>query len=455
MGLATQNNVAIVPRDLNLNYADAHWNWQNNLTQYQVVDRSFSIGNRPYNLLPQSTLIGTFSAIPDGASPFDLNFFGQFTSFQKDASETETAVNGQRLLINPKISLPLTTSYGFVTPGITLNNSSYSLQNITGSPQYTSNQITNVIPQLDVETGVYLDRDFKFLGKNYSQTLEPHVMYLFTPDVNQNNIPSFDTAPTGFDYSQLFAFNRFSGHDRIGDTNQISYALQSAVNNASGAQLFQVGVGQIYYFRNRHTTLCYPSSTCIVTENPNYSEDTSPIASEGSVNLNNSWSLNASVAFNTHTKIMSYQSYGAQYLPDPRHVFNINYVVNQQDYSLLTQDQILQGLTPPKSEQLTTSAIWKFTPVWHVLADWDYSINHQKTVSEFAALEYNECCFAIQLGIYRYLLTDNPNNPSDLSGSLQTSFVGQIVLKGLGGIGENNFEQLATQIPGYSPQAEI
>jgi LPS-assembly protein len=454
-GLATQNNVAVVPRNINLNYSSPHWNWKNNFTQYQIIDKTFALGNRPYNLLPQSTLIGSFPAIPDGVSPLDLNFFGQLTNFQKNSTDTESAVNGQRLLLNPQINLPLTTSYGFITPGITLNNSSYSLQNISVNPQLTTNQITNVIPQLDVNSGLYFDRDFGLFDKKYSQTLEPEVMYLFTPNINQNNIPSFDTAPISFDYSQLFAFNRFAGYDRIGDTSQISYALQSAVNNAQGAQLFQVGIGQIYYFKDRHTTLCYPSDTCIINENPNYNQDSSPIAAEGSISLGNAWSLNASNAYNTHTKALTYQSYGAQYLPDPQHVFNINYVSNRQDYSLLTQDQILSGTAPPASKQLTTSTIWKLTPIWHLLGDWDYSLDHQKTVSEFAAIEYNQCCFAIQLGMYRYLLTNNPNDPSSLSGSLQTSFVGQIVLKGLGGIGENNFQQLAEQIPGYSPQSEI
>jgi LPS-assembly protein len=192
-----------------------------------------------------------------------------------------------------------------------------------------------------------------------------------------------------------------------------------------------------------------------VNENPNYLNDTSPIAAQTSIALNNAWNLNASAAYDTRTQDMSYQNYGIQYIPDPQHVFNLNYVVNQNDYSLLTRDQILSGISPPKSQQITTSAIWKFTPVWHLLGDWDYSLIHQKTVSEFAAIEYNQCCFAIQVGIYRYLLTDNPNDPNDLSGTLETSFVGQILLKGLGGIGENNFEQLAQQIPGYSPASQI
>jgi LPS-assembly protein len=454
-GLATQNNVAVLPRAINLDYSDSHWNWQNNLTQYQIVDQTFLLENRPYNLLPQSTLMGSFPKTKTSLSPFDFNLFGQFTNFQKSPSNNEEAINAQRLLINPSLDLPLTTSYGFLTPGVVLNASTYELQNINGNAQFPNNHVANVIPQLNVRSGLYFDRNFSFFGHGYAQTIEPQVMYLFTPNINQNNIPSFDTAPLSFDYSQLFALNRFSGYDRIGDTNQVSYGLETTVRNEQGAQIFEAGIGQIYYLMDRHTTLCWPSASCIVNENPNYLNDTSPIAAQTSIALNNAWNLNASAAYDTRTQDMSYQNYGIQYIPDPQHVFNLNYVVNQNDYSLLTRDQILSGISPPKSQQITTSAIWKFTPVWHLLGDWDYSLIHQKTVSEFAAIEYNQCCFAIQVGIYRYLLTDNPNDPNDLSGTLETSFVGQILLKGLGGIGENNFEQLAQQIPGYSPASQI
>lgn len=453
-GLATQANTTVLPSEISLDFNNQNWNWTNTLERFQIVDRSFSYGNRPYNLLPQLTANATY---PDLLTPFDFTALTQYTYFQKNPTESETAINGQRLLIDPKISLPMTSSYGFITPALTMNISDYNIENNHStaalSTQFPNNQISNTIPQFDIDTGVYFVRNFKFLGSGYSQTLEPHFMYLYTPYEDQNNIPDFDTSPISFNYDQLFSLNRFSGYDRIGDTDQFTYALNSTIDNANGTQVISAGIGQIYYAKKRNVTLCYPSTSCVITEDPNYNKDTSPIAGFINYNYNQNWHVQFSEAYNTHTKSLQYQTYNLQYLADPKHIFNVGYSLNRQDYSLLTREQIVDGTAPPESSQLNTSSIWKFTPVWHVIGAWDYSVNKKKTISEFGALEYNQCCWALRLGIYRYLLTNDPNNPSDLSGNLKNTYMLQLVLKGLGGIGPSSLSTLAKQIPGYSKKS--
>ena len=404
--------------------------------------------------MPQFSATGAY---PNLLSPFDLSVLTQFTYFQKSPTNTEKAVNGQRFIFNPKIALPMTTSYSFVTPSVIFNMSNYHLQNNQYTPslatQYPNDQVSEVIPQFALDSGLYFERNFSLLGQKYHQSLEPHVMYLFTPFESQSDIPDFDTSPVSFDYDQLFALNRFSGYDRIGDTNQLTYALSSTVDDHNGAQVLSAGVGQIHYFRKRNVTLCYPGDTCIVSENPNYDRNSSHIAGFINYNYNQNWHFQFSEAYNTHTSSLQYQNYNLQYLADPRHVFNVGYSLNRQDYALLTRQQILDGNAPPKSAQLNLSSIWKFTPMWHALGAWNYSTDKQKTISEFGAIELNECSWAFRFGIYRYLLTSDPNNPSDLSGHLRNTFMFQFIFKGLGGIGPSSLETLAQQIPGYSKQS--
>ena len=59
--------------------------------------------------------------------------------------------------------------------------------------------------------------------QNYRQTLEPRLFYLYVPYEDQKDIPVFDTGETYFNYASLFRDNRFSGSDRIGDENKLSW----------------------------------------------------------------------------------------------------------------------------------------------------------------------------------------------------------------------------------------
>ena len=50
-------------------------------------------------------------------------------------------------------------------------------------------------------------------------------MYTQIPYRDQSQTPVFDTAVADFNQLQLFSENRYVGHDRIGDTKQLSLAV--------------------------------------------------------------------------------------------------------------------------------------------------------------------------------------------------------------------------------------
>ena len=57
----------------------------------------------------------------------------------------------------------------------------------------------------------------------------------------------------------FFMTNRFSGYDRIGDANQISYALTTRLlDQYTGEEKLRASIGQIYYFEDRRVFLCGP-----------------------------------------------------------------------------------------------------------------------------------------------------------------------------------------------------
>jgi hypothetical protein len=44
-----------------------------------------------------------------------------------------------------------------------------------------------------------------WFGKNYRQTLEPRLYYLYVPEKDQSDIPMFDTGETTFNYARCSA----------------------------------------------------------------------------------------------------------------------------------------------------------------------------------------------------------------------------------------------------------
>ena len=73
---------------------------------------------------------------------------------------------------------------------------------------------------------LYFDRNTSFFGKNYRQTLEPRLFYLYVPEVDQEDIPVFDTSENTFSYASL-SVTTASRLRRVGDENKLSLGVTS------------------------------------------------------------------------------------------------------------------------------------------------------------------------------------------------------------------------------------
>ena len=358
------------------------------------------------------------------------------------------AVTGQRAYVEPSISLPFQSIYGFLVPKISLNAASYYLKHVQDT------NINRVLPIFDVDAGLYLKRQFHFLNAGYSQVLEPKVFYLFVPYAKQNNIPIFDTSLNTFSFSQLFATNRFSGEDRISNANQLSLGASTQVYNATGREILSANIGQAIYFQNRKVSLCHNvgGSNCIAAEQPDYDSRLSDLVFNLTYYLNQAWTLGSAVNYSTKRSVLDYEQYHLQYSPNPKHIFNLQYNSNLLDYGLLSTQQILSGTPPPSVSQLTASLLWGLSLNWHIVGGVNYSLNNKRVFSDFTGLEYDACCWRVSLMVNRYLSAINPNTPNVLNGPRTTAVMLQFELKGLGGEEMNGgrLSALLHTIPGYS-----
>lgn len=445
-------NQTLLNRNANLTYQNLHWNITGLMQSYQIINPILTTANRPYQELPALTATGQY---PNISGPLSFTLTSSYVNFQKAAANSFeiSPVIGQRLNVEPTLALPLTASYGYITPALSLDNTFYSLsQNVqNGFPEATP---SIDVPVFDIDTSLYFDRDLKLGSSTYKQTVAPRLFYLYAPYRNQNNIPIFDTSINTFDFGQLFSTNSFSGLDRIQNANQLSYALTTEIDDSHGNELLNAGIGQIYYFTNRLVTLCQTtpgSPSCINNENPYYNKHISDVAGYFGYNFNPKWSFNSSLTYNPNISTVDTQNYALQYAPNSMDIFNIDYQSNHQNYSLLSTQQILSGTAAPLSSIVNGSFIYGLTPTWAVLGSMNYSIQNNGIISEFAGLQYSSCCWAVRLIGYKYVSNNNPNTPNILTGPTDTVYMVQFLLKGLGSNGGQASELLAN-IPGYHNQ---
>ena len=450
---AQTSNQSYLDREINFTANQNNWSSGIYIRDYQILDETLDLDNRPYNTLPELDFSTQSNPLLNGL--LNLSMSSQLTNFQKDDVQDQTLpVEGARLNLHPLISMPLSKTYGYFTPSIGAETIAYSLQN-SAINNFNSSQPSMTDPIFNIDTGLNFDRSFGLLNQNYEQTLTPRLFYLNIPYINQNNFPVFDSSIIPFSYDSLFNLNRFNGGDRLGDANQLSYSLSTDFQNETGRDLFNLGIGQIAYFSDRQVTLCQSTSSnnCILTENPDYNQGFSDIAGQTNLWLTQALKLHYDFTFDQNHPKFDTQNYQVQYIPNPQHIFNLGFSSTQADYSLLSTEQLLAGEQPPSLNQITSSFLWQLTPLWNLLGSWNYSTNQKRTIDTFAGIEYSPCSWAVRFIWHRYLLNQDVNDPNELEGSSTQAFAIQFELKGLGNIGDSQIQYLAAQIPGYQPSS--
>ena len=432
-----------------IQYQAQNWNFLGNLQAYQTlhpINEAF-VANQ-YSMLPQ-LLFSSQLPIKNNA----LNYGSQLemVNFEEapNPGQIQTPPTGQRFNFIPDINLPLENAAGYVTPQVQFELTQY---NLGDQPVGNANQITRSVPITDIDSGLYFER----ASGGYTETLEPRFYYLYVPYHNQSDIPVFDSAIQPFTYNQLFLTNRFTGSDRIGDANQISFALETHVDSQqTGDQKFSAGVGAIKYFENRRVTICstpgcQDSLYAVGSTSP--TETFSPVVGQMNYTFNPNWHALSNAAWDAYNGQWQNANLAFQYMPLPNHIFNLGYsFVRYGDiYSLPGQVQS-NNMLPPNSSQNNlsepeVSMMWPVTERVSLLGSWSYSLNQQHAQTYFYGAQYNSCCWAAQVVVAHTFLDLNNNGQPQFS----TGVYAQIALKGLGSVAANDPTGLLTSdIPGY------
>ncbi|MCP4066404.1 MULTISPECIES: LPS-assembly protein LptD [Marinobacter] len=366
------------------------------LNDYQTISESIANEDKPYAQLPEIIYAGQA-----GAGILEANLESQYTVFYRD-NEGLTGLdqaNGQRFRARPELALPLRALWGFSRPSVSVDYTRYDLDDY----DLGDGAFDRTVPVAEWDNGLYFDRQGSLFDVPYNQTLEPRLYYVWAnADADQNDIPDFDTDLQTFRFDQLFQPDRFTGGDRVGDANQLTVALTSRFNDLlTGAERARFSIGQVQYFDDREVTLFGEGGG---------TRSRSPLAGEVVLNPLDTLEIRSSGLWDPDTgdteegrSQLTFHSSDYRYLASLGHTYS--------------RDEL---------EQSDIATVFPVTDRVSLIGRWVYDSSLDRTVGSLAGLEYNNCCWSIQVVHQNYLTYDR---------ELQGRILFQIQLKGLGGSG--------------------
>jgi LPS-assembly protein len=425
----TQTSRVNLPQQANIAYNDDIWQFNVMAQRYQSLNQS-----NPYERLPQVT----FNGKKDWGS-FIGDIKNQAVYFDLDDKNNIglSRPTGSRISSYPSISIPMTKSYGYITPKIGLHYTQYNLNNTgiinntdlarNGTP-YDDN-LSRSLPIFSLDSGMTFERDTKVMTRSYTQTLEPRMFYVYIPYRDQSLFPRFDSAIADLNVATLFTENQFTGVDRVNNANQVSLALSTRmIDGETGQQRFAATLGQRFYFEDQKVGLGISGETF-------RTDLKSDVVAAATAKLRNKWNIDTAMQYNTDTSTIYRANITARYNPEPGKVLNLTY-------------RYLDDVNNINSriDQINISTQWPMGKGWYALGRWNYSIKDSNIIEGLAGLEYDAGCWQSRVVMQRlYTATAEANY----------AFFYQLEFGGMASVGANPFRILSRNIPGYTSTSQI
>jgi LPS-assembly protein len=378
------------------------WSSKLLIEQYQTLNQDTAISSRPYKRLP-SLDIGR--QINFDNSPFNIDWKNQWVIFEREQS-----ITGQRLHIAPTLAYPVEQSGYYFKPELQLDFTQYRIQEIDNS----KHDEQRAIPILSIDSGLIFER-VASSEKQWLQTLEPRLYLLYAPFKDQSALPDFDTSLQSENYNSLFNNNRFSGGDRIGDSQQLSFGLTTRLLDQDNRELFSASIGQAFYAEPRRVSL-----DASIDE-----RDKSSMMTLISAKPHPLWTIQLASVYDQQVGAAIQNDFSIRHRDGDR-VFNAEYHFRKD-----------------KLEQSTVSLVYPLSSRWNVFAKRQYSQLHDLPVQNLFGLAYESCCWGFKL-----LYEDSTDK--DFENRDQTIWF-QLSLKGLSSAGKDINSLLENAILGYQP----
>jgi LPS-assembly protein len=390
----------------------------------------------PYQRAPQ---LGVRTTVQAG-SGLEIDLQGEINRFVLPTGESDPARNtGVRLHAQGSLAWPQRTPGWTFVPKLSVNAATYRTDRPLADG---SDRVGRVIPTISVDSGWVFERDSVWFGREMRQTLEPRLLYVNTPYVDQAQIPNFDAAGKDFNFDSIFTPNAFSGVDRISDSHQLTAGVTTRlIDPGSGAERVRLGFGQRYLFREQRIT----------PDGIPFTQRFSDILLFGSTTLVPRWTLDASLQYSPELGRTIRSILGARYSPGPFRTVSTTYrfARDTSEQLELAWQWPIAGPTPEP-----TRAAARATPLaraidgatascsgsWYSVGRVNYGMRERRITDALIGFEYDAGCWIGRVVAQR-LSTGRTE--------ATTGLMLQLELVGLSRLGTNPLQTLKDNIPGY------
>lgn len=379
---------------------------------FETVDPTISPANYPYELLPELNLF--YKPLPYfGLIEFGID--GQFTDF-----EATDRINGYRHHVNPSLALNLGIPGVEITPRLSYWATTYQLteaDNVTERDEHRRIPVSS----LDIRS-VFETR----LDNGFIQTLAPRLFYLNVPYEDQDAVPRFDSREPSAVLSQLYRENRFTGLDRLGDTEQLTIGFETRLLDSGSYQdLFRFEMARAWYFKDREVGLNPGDPAQTAEKSDLFAAISYTPSADLDFRLDTSWQPGSNRVQTTTLR--------SRYSPWNEGSVELSYSFRR--------DLVISTIDPRPLEQARLAFTTPVTDRWKLFGKLVYSIPEQQSYETLLGVEYESCCWAFRTFQRRYIF----NRDGEFNSALWL----QLELKGLSSVGRKADEFLTEEISGY------
>lgn len=419
-----------------LNWGQGPWAFSAGAYRWQTLQDVDSPIVPPYDRLPAVAL--RFAQDHQrfaGLRGWEWSFQTDYTRFQSDPALTGQT-NGSRSLAIARIGHRWEAPGWHVMPRLQMHGTQYRFDQALSDG---SRSASRVLPTASLDTGMVFERSASYLGRNFTQTLEPRAFFTWTPNRDQSLLPNYDSAANDFNLASIYSENVFGGNDRISDTRALTLGASSRLlDPATGAEVLRVGLAQRYLLRDQ--TVVLPNAAGLAGGDP-VTERFSDVLLAARVQWSPRWSTDANVQFRPSDQRSVRTTLSGRYTPSNYRVLSAAYRLQRG-----TSEQFDVGWQWPLSD------LWGTPPVartpgrglgagqWYSVGRINFSVPDSKIVDLVAGFEYDAGCWIGRLVLERLQTGSTSANQRVLF---------QLEFSGFSRIGSNPLKTLKDNVPRY------
>ena len=409
-GLDGPNNDSRLERTAELSYLSELLDVRFSLSDFEV----FGDNEEVYQQLPR---IMMSYRLPHFSNQFDGGLKAEATHFSHPNPTQASAV---RIHLEPNLA------YDWLSPAASFSAEAKLYQTFyrQDDPDLQLDEfVSRTIPSVRLFGQLNFERQTSFFGLPFTQTLEPKAQYLLTRYENQDDIGSYDTIRMRDGVHGLFRDRRFSGYDRIADTNQVTLGVTTRLLNASNKEALRLSLGQILYLSD---------SELIKDITDQQGDEASAFAMTLDTFMGD-YNLHAEYQYSFERNMAETSNLLLNYAPESRKLVQLSYHYSPEPLNF--DPQLNSNTNSREINQVGAVLSWPINENLQFVGSHYRDLELNRSIESLAGLQYQSCCWAVRVVYQRNINTNFPDEHGNLVDreAFDAGINIQFEIKGFGG----------------------